>query len=429
MEKIKTRSIRRRGFKKLEAADEALKKFLKGLKLKPTPPEEVDLHSAVGRVLAEDIVSPVDVPPFDRASMDGYAVVEEAIRGAVVGTPTRLRVVGKSLSGHPFPGRIGRGEAVEIATGARMPNGADAVVMYEFSKRFGGEVEIYRPVPRWGNVSRRGEDVKRGNPVLKAGRPLTPFDLALLASLGVSRVRVRKKPVIALIAVGEELVDIGQEERPPDAIIETNRLMLNGLTQEFGGEPLELGIVGDETDEVRGALTKALMEADAVVITGGTSIGERDLVPELIDKVGEIIVHGVNVRPGKPLILARVGEKPVICLPGYPVAAAVDFLLFVRPVVEKLLGVRGRYLWRRIHARTSKRIPSKPGIRHFVRVKLEEEDGVYHAHPIRIGGAGVLSSLTEADGFVVVDEKREGVEKGEEVDVLIYRRYIDEQAV
>ncbi|NIM45642.1 MAG: molybdopterin molybdenumtransferase MoeA [Nitrososphaeria archaeon] len=429
MRGIKDRDIRFKGFKKLETANSALTKYLAVLDLKPTPLVEVPLRKAKDRVLAEDVTSPVDVPPFNRASMDGYAVREVDIRGAVETTPLRLKVVGKSLTGQPFKGQMKEGETVEIATGAEIPEEADAVVMYESTKRFEDEVEIYGAVTRWENVSRRGEDVRKGDLIARAGRSLTSFDLALIASLGISRVPVRKRPVIALIAVGEELVDVYKTERSLHKIIETNRLMLSGLVEEYGGEPLEFDIVGDNIEDIEKVLSRALVAVDIVVFTGGTSVGEMDLLPRLIGERGDIFVHGVSMRPGKPIVLARVEEKPVVCLPGYPVAAAVDFLFFVRPLMEALVGVKGRYLWRKILAKTSKRIPSRPGIRHYVRVKLIRRDGMLYAHPVGIGGAGILSTLTEADGFVVVREEREGIEKGEEVEVQVYRSYVDEQSL
>ena len=414
-----------KGFKKLTSLKRALEIFLEKIDKTPTAIEKIPIWDAFGRVLAEDVYSEVDVPPFDRAAMDGYAVKAIDTHGASSNSPVIFRIIGEAYAGKSFKGEVKEYEAVKISTGAPMPRGADAVVMVEYTKRINDSVEIYMSVSPGENVSERGEDIKKGERILQQGKTLTPFDISLLSSLGFLRVKVRVKPVVALIACGEELIDPLSIKTPfnsSDKIIETNRLMFKGLTLKFGGIPLDLGIVGDSEEEISKKISEGLQKADIVTISGGTSVGERDLVPKIVQKLGKpgVIVHGVSIGPGKPVALASIDGKPVICLPGYPVAAAIDFILFVRPLIELKLGIKGKRIDPTIKAILASRVASKIGVRHYVRVRLEERNGKMYAYPIRISGSGILSSLVRSHGFLVVPEDVEGYEKGEEVEIILF---------
>nr|MDO8044884.1 molybdopterin molybdotransferase MoeA [Candidatus Baldrarchaeota archaeon] len=415
--------IRAKGFKKLVTVNQALERFLGKIDKTPCPAEEVSVYNVFGRVLAEDVYSEVDVPPFDRAAMDGYAVKAADTQGASLNSPVIFRVVGEAYAGKGFKGEVKEHEAVKISTGAPMPKGADAVVMIEYTRRVNGSIEVYKSVSPGENVSEQGEDIKKGEKILSQGKVLTPFDASLLVSLKVLKVKVRKKPVVALIACGEELINPLNAKSPSDLsdkIIETNRTAFKGLTLKFGGVPLDLGIVGDDEKEIGERIRAGLEKADIVVISGGTSVGEKDLVPKVVQELGEpgIVVHGVAISPGKPVALASIDGKPVVCLPGYPVAAIIDFILFVRPLIELKLGIKEKRIVPTVKAILASRVASKTGTRHYVRVRLEEKNDKLYAYPIRISGSGILSSLVKSDGLLIVPEDIEGYEKGEEVEII-----------
>ncbi len=420
-------NVKMKGFKRLERAYNALSKYLKALKIKVIDAENVMLEDALGRVLAEDVVAPIDIPSFDRAAMDGYAVRSSDVRGASPNNPVILKIIGEASAGKAFKGRLGKGETVRISTGAPMPEGADAVVMLEYAEEKDGYVEVIKEVVPGENVSEKGEDVRAGEVVLEEGTILEPQDLAILASLGIKKVKVRRRPRVFVMACGNELVDLvhAQLPLPPGKIVETNRLMIMSSLKKIGAEPIDGGIVGDDISEIMAAISSGLKIADAVVISGGTSVGKGDVVPDAILSLGgKIIVHGVAISPGKPVALCEVKGKPVICLPGYPVAAFIGFLLFVRPLIDKLLRIRGIRMEKKINAVLSKRVPSKTGIMEFVRVSLVESTDGLIAEPIRITGAGVLSSLSKADGFLVVPEDVEGFEAGSNVEVVALRDHL-----
>jgi molybdenum cofactor synthesis domain-containing protein len=420
---------RLKGLRKYEYIDEALKKFLSHINIRIKESETVLVDEALGRVVAEDIISPINVPPFNRAAMDGYAVIAGDTFGASSDNPISLKIVGESSPGAPYTGKIKSGEAVKISTGAKMPEGANAVVMVEYTKEFNGYVEIYKSVAEFQNVSKAGEDLKKGEIAISAGTVLEPFDLALLHYIGKNAVRVRKKPIVAIGATGSELVPVEEFEKAfksEKKIIETNRIMFMNIVKKAGGLPLDLGIIGDDPEKIKSALEKGLNEADIVVLSGGSSVGKYDYIPQIINKMGKpgVIIHGVTAHPGRPLALASINGKPVINVPGYPVAAYIDFVLFVPPLIYKFLGIKGRYMPRTVKAVLDSKIPSKPGTRTFARVKIFEKNGELHAVPIRITGSGVLSSLSRAQGIVVVPEDLEGYNMGEKVDVILLRRFV-----
>jgi len=419
-----------KGFKEYTYVDEALNKFLSYIKEGSTGEELIPVSQSIFRVLAEDIVAKVNVPPFPRAAMDGFAVLSDDIIGASPESPITLKIVGESAPGKPYKGKINRGEAVKISTGAPLPEGADVVVPYEYTSYIRELVEIKSAFGSGQNVSKIGEDVKEGETLFKKGTILEPFDVSLLQSIGVKNVRVYKRHKVGILATGSELKQPEEYDYEKDSdryIVETNRTMIKGMIIQNWGTPIDYGIVGDDENEIKNALKKALDECDMVVLSGGSSVGEYDLVPKMINDLGKpgVIVHGVTAHPGRPVALAIVNEKPVINIPGYPVAAYIDFLLFGVPALYKLQGIRGRSIPRKVKAILKAKIPSRPGTRTYARVKLLKEGDKLYAMPIRVTGAGVLSSLSRGDGFVVVYEDLEGYDKGDEVDVLLYRVFID----
>ena len=392
--------------------------------------ETVPLGDADGRVLAEPIDAPVPVPGYDRAAMDGYAVRAEDTFGASNRSPAVLRATARE-------GPVGPGEAARVHTGSDLPAGADAVVMIEHVEEVGDEVETFDAVAAGENVGAAGEDVAEGQRLYGPGHVLRPSDLGLCKSVGIESVTVHERPEVAVIPTGEELV---QSDPEPGQVIETNGLTVSRLVERWGGVPRYRSIVTDDEQSLAAAFERDL-DADVVVTTGGSSVGERDLIPEVLDDLGEVLVHGVALKPGHPVCLGVIEDTPVVCLPGYPVACIVNAAQFLRPVVKRVAGTTTEPFPTR-RARLDRKIPSEPGTRTFARVRLtsdgegvedadadaggEDAEGdaareVAHiATPTRASGSGVLSSVALATGWVVVPEPREGLDAGELVDVQLW---------
>ncbi|RDI72333.1 molybdopterin molybdotransferase MoeA [Halopelagius longus] len=371
--------------------------------------ERLPLGPADGRAVAEPVTSPRPVPGYDRAAMDGWAVRARDTFGASGRSPEILRVGAEDAD---TGGEVAPGEAVRVHTGSELPPGADAVVMIEETEAVGGELEVFDAVTESENVGPVGEDVSEGQHLFDAGHRLRPSDLGLLKSVGVDEVSVYERPTVGVIPTGEELV---QEDPGPGEIVETNGLTVTRLVDRWGGVPTYRNVVTDEEAALRAAIQRDLTK-DIVVTTGGSSVGERDLVPEVVDELGEVLVHGVALKPGHPVALGVVEETPVVMLPGYPVACIVNAVQFLRPLVKRV-GHLPDSPFPTVEARLERKIPSEPGVRTFARVRLDSDDGERVATPTRASGSGVLSSVALADGWVVVPEDREGYAEGETVAV------------
>ncbi len=411
-------------FKKVHYVEEARKAFLRYIHDNMINNEIVPLGKALRRVLAEDIYSKVNVPPFNRAAMDGYAVIAEDTFGASEDNPVELRIIGESAIGKPFKGVLKHGDAVKIHTGAKVPDGANAVVRVEFTEECGDSVLIYSPVAPNDNVGKIGEDVKAGELVLKKGIVIQPFDLALLKSVGFTEVLVKKKPIVGLFSCGDELTDSVEDASVMEGmIVDTNRIMFSSYLRELGCDVLDLGIIPDNINIIEETVKRAMKETDLLITLGGTSVGEKDLLPRVLSSLGEpgILVRGITAMPGRPLTLSVINGFPIISLPGYPVAALIDFIEFVIPTIEKMLGIKGVKMLRKVKAKLKHRISSRPGVRNYVRVRLYVENGEFYADPIRITGSGVLSSVVKSDGLLVIPEDLEGYEAGQVVDVILFR--------
>ncbi|NEU56014.1 gephyrin-like molybdotransferase Glp [Halorussus sp. MSC15.2] len=367
--------------------------------------EEVRLAAADGRVLAEEVVAARNVPHYPRAAMDGYAVRAEDTFGASDRSPEVLRDTDEV---HP-------NAAVRVHTGSELPAGADAVVMIEQTDEFGSEVEVFDAVAEGENVAPVGEDVESGQRLYDPGHRLRPSDLGLLKSVGVDTVEVRERPTVGVIPTGEELV---QSDPGPGEVVETNGLTVSRYVERWGGEATYRDVVTDDPDALRAAIQRDLTK-DVVVTTGGSSVGERDLLPEVVSDLGEILFHGVALKPGHPVAVGVVEETPVVMLPGYPVACIVNAVQFLRPALKRVGGLPEQG-FPTTEARLDRKIRSEPGIRTFARVQLENDeggDGETSATPTRASGSGVLSSVALADGWVEVPEEREGIPEGETVEV------------
>ncbi len=405
--------VRLRGFQKLTAIEEAKKLFFNSLKIGRQKAEMVPIWNALNRVLAENLIAEEDLPRFDRSAVDGYAVKAEDTFGASQFKPKTLKLTNAS--------ELKRDEAKQIWTGNPLPKGSDAVLMLENVKPVGSDaIEVWTAVTPGENVSRRGEDVAKGEVALKAGTRLKPHHLGLISALGKSEVLVFEKPEVAILAAGNELVKVGEKPRE-DQIYEANRIVLASLCHELGAEPIDLGIAKDDVNEISEKLKHGLEKADVVVTTGGTSVGASDLVPAVINRLGKpgILIHGVAMRPAMPTALAIVNGKPIIVLSGNPVAAFFGFEVFARPLILKMLGIESepRPV---VAARLTRRTSTALGRKTFVRVRVFQQNGEFYAEPISARGSGIISILTRANGYVVVPENLEGLEEGETVQVHLF---------
>jgi len=405
--------------RKLVSFQEALRRLREAIPAEPVGVAKVRLEEALWRVLAEDIVAHLDVPGFRRATMDGYAVRAEDTYGADVDKPAILKLVGRVEMGEPASHRLRPGECVEIATGAMMPEGANAVVRAEATERRGRDVLVFEAVAPGQNVMERGADIKAGEKALCSGELLTPAKLGVLSALGLREVVVFKKPKVAVISTGVELVRPG-EELGPGKIYDINWITMMAAVRMAFGEPLFLGIARDELYELKDHLSEGLERADAVIATGASSIGASDLMREALQALGaRLLVDGIRCKPGKPTIIALHGRKPVFCLPGNPTSALTMFMVFVEPVLARMAGLREI---RRpfVKARLASRILPDTGRYNFVPVSLSRgANGSLLAMPIA-KGSGAITSLSSAHGFVEVPEGTPLVEEGSEVLVRLF---------
>jgi molybdopterin molybdotransferase len=380
-------------------------------------PEPVALLSCVGRVLAEDIVSELDVPGFPRSAMDGYALRGEETFGASAWDPIAFRVVGVSLPGRPFLGALGPGEAARIMTGAPLPAGADAVVMAEVCREEAGRLEVSEAVAPHKHVGEVGEDIRRGDAVLRRGRRLRPQDAGLLASIGRGEVLCVRRPRVSLVVTGDELLPAGS--RPSGSyIVDSNSVVLRALVARDGGEVLPFQIVPDKPEEIRAAMADA--RADVVLVSGGSSVGQEDHAPRLLAELGSLDFHGISMRPSSPTGVGRIGERMVFLLPGNPVSCLAAYEFFAGPVVRALGGRSRVWPHRRVQLPLARKIASAIGRTDYVRVAIEKGLAV----PLATSGASILSSTVRAAGAVLVAREREGMPEGETVEVLLY----DEEA-
>jgi putative molybdopterin biosynthesis protein len=401
--------------------DEAMRRFLGALgPLSPRAVETIPLDRALGRVLAEDVASPVDVPGFDRSNVDGWAVRAADTFGATEHTPRRLRILAEAVSMGRVPqSTVEPGTAMAIPTGGVVPRGADAVVMVEHTTLDGGEVVITKAVTPGRAITYAGTDVANGETVLRTRDALTSRETGVLAAIGLAEVRVFARPRVAIVSTGDEIASPGQPISP-GRIYDSNATILADAVREQGGEPIHLGIVPDDPALVRAAITRALAEADVVLLSGGTSKGPGDLnvraLEEALDPPG-IVAHGVALKPGKPLCLAVSGNKPVVVLPGFPTSAIFTFHEFVAPVLRALAG-RGERDAARIRARLPFKVISEIGRTEYVLVRLtEDEAGATVAYPIG-KGSGSVTTWSQADGYFVIPRAVERIDEGEEVSIL-----------
>ncbi|NWF87185.1 molybdopterin molybdenumtransferase MoeA [Candidatus Bathyarchaeota archaeon] len=410
-------------FRKLLTLDEAQQAINKHSTPKPLGVEKIPLLKAHNRVLAEDIIALMDIPPFSRSTVDGYAVKAEDTYGAEENKPIKLTICGSANVGEPPKIVVKRGEAAEIVTGAPMPEGADAVVMIEYTERKDDALYVYRAIAKDGNVMKAGSDIKKGEKILKAGQLLGSSEIGVLAALGLAKAAVYVVPRVAVLSTGAEVTEPGKK-LPQGKIYDINAYSLSGAVRESGAEPIYLGVVPDEASELRKTLKHALESADIVITSGGVSVGPKDLLPQTLDALGKpgVIVCGIAIKPGKPTTVAVIDGKMVFSLPGHPTSALLIFHLLVRPILQRMAGLKEKEVFE-VKAFAALRMFPAKGRRTFVMVKLKrDKTNRLLAEPVQEGLSGAITTLAKADGFVEIPENQQFIDAGEEVTVHLLKK-------
>jgi molybdopterin molybdotransferase len=415
------------------SVEEALEKILHEINI--LEEETVPLLDSLGQVLAEDIISDINVPPLDNSAMDGYAVRSQDTKGASSNSPIFLRVIDTVLAGSISRQEVVAGTAVRIMTGAPVPRGADSVVQFEntdkeprqtsTANQTASEVGILSEAKPGLNVRRAGETIARGATALRKGTVLRPAEIGLIASLGRSRVRVTRRPVIAVLATGNELTEINQP-LPEGKIYNSNTYSIASLVKRYGGIPKILGIALDDEKELASKL-KQVQDADMLLTIGGVSVGDYDIVKDILARDGEMVFWRVRVKPGKPLAFGKIKGKsknghskliPHLGLPGNSVSCMVSFELFVRPAMLKMMGKKN-FAKPTVEAIMEDSVRNDEGRRLYDRAIIERRDGYYYARLTGPQGSGILTSMSQANGLVIIPEDRKEVNKGEVVQVLM----------
>ncbi len=370
--------------------------------------EKVNISSALGRTLAQDIISAESIPSFDRTTVDGYAVIAADTFGAGNAVPAQLDIVGEILMGENADFTLERGQCAKISTGGMLPKGADAAVMAEHTDNAEGLCLVYKSVAPYENVNKTGDDIAEGETALKKGTVITPAQVGVLAALGIYEVPVYKKPVIAIISTGDEIVKDNPEK---GQIRDINTYLLSSAVRQYGCDVLEYGAVKDSREEIENAVKACIKKADAVLISGGSSAGTRDMTVDIIDTLGKAFFHGIAMKPGKPTIFGIVENKPVFGLPGHPLAAYFVFRLVVTEFIRNIMSMSADKPKKR--GVLAVNIPSNHGREEFLCVKQTENNEVVPVHT----KSGVISVLSEAEGFIIISRNAEGMFKETAVEI------------
>jgi len=404
--------------RKLTSVEQALEKFLLSVNFKPKI-EIVFLQDASSRVLAKDIVSKMEIPSFNKASMDGFAIKSSDTKNSTKNNSTFLKVVGKIFAGDKKEQSIKSGECIAISTGSPLPKSTDAVIMIEDVLRKNGEIKITKNVKKHSNIALHGEEVKKNQLILKKGTWLTPQDIGLIASIGTNQIHVFKKPLIGVLATGNELTKPGTVLKK-GKIFESNRIVISELVKQMGGQIQDLGICKDEEKAIEKKVKKGLQN-DVLVITGGSSVGERDFVPKILNNLGKpgIIVKGVAMKPGSPTTLAKIGKTPIIVCPGFPLSSFFAFFVFGNLLLKKMLNTKGPPI-SEIEAKMETSIKTNQKVTNFVRVKIRKAKDGYFARPISAADSRLLITLTGSDGIIIAKNLK-GLKKGKLVKVITLR--------
>jgi molybdopterin molybdotransferase len=394
---------------------EALDQILSKIKYKGV--EKVSLDKALGRVLAEDVVSRVNNPPLDNSAMDGYALIAEDIQSATPASPVRLEVVEEIAAGYTAKGTLKRGQAMRIMTGAPIPPGANAVLMQEDTEKDGNFILCMDKADERENIRTAGEDVKAGETVLKKGITLSPAHIGMMAVVGRSQIAVSQRPTVAILSTGDEILELDETPEGPQ-IFNSNGHMLSAQIKSAGGIPVYLGSAKDTEEDLMEKFAWAL-KADIVVSSGGVSVGDYDLVKSSLQKMGqEMLFWKVAMKPGKPLAFGHIGGTPIFGLPGNPVSSFVSFEQFVRPSLKKALGCAD-LSHKTVHAKLTRTISKKPGRLHFLSSIVSWADGEYTVTPAGEQGSGILKSAANANGLLIFPLEAAEIQQGQEVAVQL----------
>jgi molybdenum cofactor synthesis domain-containing protein len=398
-------------FKELISYKEALERIRQSIK--PIHRTETLLIEEVSdRVLAEDIVADISVPPFDRAAMDGYAVRAEDTFGATQLKPKSLRLTEILHAGQTSNRIMEEGECIQIATGSPIPKGADAVVMVEFTQKEGENVSVAKPVYPGENISPKGEDIEKGQAVLEAGQQLSPSRIGALAALGKKEAKVYQKPRIAVVPTGTEIQEVGTTLKEGH-IYDVNSYTLLSITAKNGGLPIKLKAVPDTLTEIEDAIDKMLVN-DMIIFSGGSSVGERDLLINVIQEFGNVLFHGIQIKPGKPTLFAIAEGKPVFGMPGYPTSCLLNAYLLLLPAIRQMARLPPKTLKTK-NRPLAERVVSSTGRTQFLPVKIEDEK----AYPV-FKQSGAITSMTEADGYVILPINVDVVDKNQELKIFLF---------
>lgn len=386
--------------------------------------EEVDIKIVLHRFLAEEIVAPNNLPGFNRSTMDGYAIRAEDSFGATDSLPSYLKIIGEIKMGVKPEFKINPGKAVKISTGGMLPEGANAVMMVEYTEQIDDTtIEARRSISPWENVIREDEDLKIGEIILRKGRRLRPQDIGVLAGIGKTNIKIYRRPKIVIISTGNEIIPAESEPRIGQ-IRDINSYTLGACIEEAGGVPVYRGIIKDEVVLLEQEIKKTIKKdkVEAIIISGGSSVGVRDITLEVLNRLGKpgVLIHGVSVKPGKPTILAIADNRPIFGLPGHPVSAMIIFDLFVRPLINWLQGGKYNYNFaKEIEAELTCNMVSDSGREDFIRVFVYKEGEKYYAKPI-LGKSGLISTMVRASGLIKIGLNIEGLEKGSKVMVRLF---------
>jgi molybdopterin molybdotransferase len=412
------------GREELISVEKALELLLKQAPFKSPVEMSLPIEESHRMVLSRDIISPEDLPSFSRSTVDGFAVNSSSTFGATESLPSYLAIIAEIFMGERPEFSVKKGECAKIATGGMLPEGADSVVMFEHTQQIDRKMlEILKPVSPGENVIPVGEDVRRDECILKRGHRLRPQDVGALAGLGITKTWVYERPRVSIISTGDEIVS-AEKAVKPGQVRDINSYVLSGLISDAGGIPLKKGIFNDRYEIIRDVVEDSLNNYDMVLITGGSSVGAKDMTSKVIDDLGKpgVLFHGVSLKPGKPIIGGVINGVPIFGLPGHPAAVNVCFEVFIRPVLEiqsRCNENRFNKERRIVKARIARNISSSPGREEHIGIALEERSGELWAIPL-LGKSGLITTLTRADGTAVIPLRKLGVQEGEFVEVRLF---------
>jgi molybdopterin molybdotransferase len=397
---------------------EARSKMLEGIK--PLPSEKCSLDGLLGRVMAQDITASFDIPPRDNSAMDGFAVISADIVNATEQNPITLQVIEDVPAGRVATKSLKPGQAIRIMTGAQVPDNADAVIPVEETTPgiLNTEVRILKTVRQGANIRRQGEDVKAGQLLITKGTRLRPQEVGLIASLGHTEVLVYKQPIVSILSSGNEIAEPGQPLKPGQ-IYDANRFSVAGQAREAGVSVNDYGIVPDDLNSIKDALNKASQQCDVIITSGGVSVGDYDLMKQALSQLGSMNFWQVKQKPGKPLAFGHINGKPVIGLPGNPVSSMVICDQYVRPLLLKMQGANSIFKVQ-LTAINAQDIRKQAGRTEFLRAKVEWREGAYHAMLTGPQGSGILTSMVQADGLMILPEECGGVKAGDTVPIELF---------